>query len=113
MVSALRLSAFSGIVDHEGIEERQLAKQLVGGAIGGQCQTLPREPLERPVSTPLNHCIRAPYIRYPAIERRIVMARWHVRIVIHRLLVEPEASRRLNRDGHIPECCRAEQVVVV
>ncbi len=92
-----------GIVDHEGVDERQVAEGGVGEAGRGKGVALARQPLEGPVLADVDHRVGTPSLRQPPVERQVMMGRRHVGRVVGADRVGPEATRRLDGDHHAPQ----------
>ena len=94
--AALGLRALAGVVDDEGVDERQVAEGDVGPAVRRQPQPLPREPLERAVLAEVHHGMDG--LAEVLVEREVALGRRQVGRVVHGDGVLAEPARRLDGD---------------
>ncbi len=104
------LRAFAWIVDHERIEQGQIAQQHVRRTIGRERETLARQPFKSAVRAKVDERIRSPDIREPAIESYVVVTGRQVRSVIGGLRIDAEGAWRLQGQPDVSELQTAEQV---
>ena len=103
----LGLRALARVVDHERVEERQVAEGGVGVARGRQGQGLARQPLEGAVLAEVHDGVGPPTALgggcQPPVEGQVVVGGRHVGGVVGGDRVGAEASRRLDGDQHVAE----------
>ena len=78
--SAFGLGALAGIVDDEGIKERQVGQKGVGVTIPAKPDSFSRQPLKRAVLAHMNHGVSSPaavrFRRDQPFIQGIVVVRW-------------------------------------
>ena len=104
----LGLGALAGVVDHEGVEERDVAERDVGVAAGDSAERLARQPLERAVLAQVDDGVGAPALVEPAVEGQVVVGGRQVGRVVDGDGVVAVAPRRLDGDEHVAEVEAAE-----
>jgi hypothetical protein len=76
---SLGLGALARVVDHEGVDEGQVAEGGVGGAGGGQAHALARQPLEVAVLAHVDDGVGPPPAVEPAVEGEVVVGGGEIR----------------------------------
>jgi hypothetical protein len=100
MSAPLGLAALTGIINDEGIEQREIAHQKVGEAFSRQANILSRQPFEPSVFAQVRNHVRAPstiYLRCgkPAKESGVVICERKIRRVINRIGIDAVGGRWL------------------
>lgn len=103
---ALGLGALAGVVDQEGVDEREVAEGGVRAAGRGQARVLAGQPLQVAVLAQVDHGVRAEAAvvrggRDPAVRRQVVVRGRQIGVVVDRDRVLAEAARRLDQDEQI------------
>ncbi len=105
---ALGLRALPGIVDQEGVDQRQVAEDRVRRAPRRQAEALAGQPLQRAVFAQVHDRVRAELLVQPAVGGQVVVGRRQVRIVVDRHRVLPEPPRRLDHEQDVAEPQRGQ-----
>ena len=101
------LRCLAGIVDDEGIDDRQIADQCFRPAAGRQRHGLAGQPFERSVCAHMDYGVNA-FVPEPEIERDIGVARRAREIVVFGVAIGRIASFRLDRDDRLAAPERGE-----
>src|SRR5580692_404030 len=93
MGAALRLAAFSRIVDDERIDQGKIAQQEIRKTFAGKADAFARQPLERAMLAHVHDDIRAPSAFIPrcpepSIESSVLMGGGKVRSVINGVRID-------------------------
>ena len=104
--AALGLGALAGVVDQEGVDQRQVAEGGVGAAGGGQAGVLAGQPLQVAVLAEVDHRVGAEAAvlgagRDPAVGGQVVVRGRQIGVVVDRDGVLAEAARRLDEDQQV------------
>ncbi len=99
--SPLGLSPFTGIVDDEGIDVRQRAKDRFRVATVGQRQRLAGQPFQIAVLAVVQNGLCTEVLAQPHVEGEVTVRRHQCGIVVGLCRVDVVATCRLDRHGDI------------
>ena len=99
----LGLHALAGVVDHERVDERDVAQRRVGRAPGREREHLARQPLERPVLAQVDERVGAPHAVQPPVAREVVVGGRKLGVVVDPDRVVAVAARRLDGQDHVAQ----------
>ena len=99
----LGLHALAGVVDHERVDERDVAQRRVGRAPGREREHLARQPLERPVLAQVDERVGAPHAVQPPVAREVVVGGRKLGVVVDPHRVVAVAARRLDGQDHVAQ----------
>ncbi len=108
----LGLGALAGVVDDEGVDQREFTEHRVRRAATAEPEPLAGQPLHRAVLAHVHDRVGAETVLQPAVGGHVVVGRRHVRVVVDRDRVLPEAARRLDHHDDIAELEGGEHDVV-
>ena len=103
VASVLGVHALAGVVDHERVDERDVAQRRVGRAPGREREHLPRQPLERPVLAQVDERVGAPHPVQPPVAREVVVGGRKLGVVVDPHRVVAVAARRLDGQDHVAQ----------
>ena len=111
--TALCLRAFAGVVNDEGVKQRQVRQQGVGEAIFRQAYAFARQPFERAMLADMHDGVGAPLVTQPAIQRIVMMGRRQVGLMIDRIRIHAVAARWLQRHEGIAQLDTGQREMIV
>lgn len=97
----LGLGALAGVVDQEGVDQRQVAQCGVGAAGRRHAQRLTRQPFQVAVLAEVHDGVRAEPGIQPVVGSKVVMAGRQVRVVVDGDRVVPETPGRLDHQHQV------------
>lgn len=97
----LGLGALAGVIDQEGVDQRQVAQRGIRRAARRHAQGFARQPFQVAVFAQMHHGVRPEPGVQPAVGGQVVVAGRQVGIVVDGDRVLAEAAGRLHHQHHV------------